>query len=165
MEEAMIRSIRPSVPAALVGAALAAVLAVGAVAASDSGAKVLDASMAGIPASMAGQSFMGVQGGGLPWSIESGEAKLFRDGRLHVEVEGLILAAGPAAGRNPIATGVAIVSCGGTVVAQSAPVPYSTAGDAQVDARVTLPASCLAPVVFFAGVTGNGPRWFAVTGW
>jgi hypothetical protein len=161
----MTRSIRPSFPAALAGAALATVLAVGAVAASDSGAKVLDASMAGIPASMTGQAFMGVQGGGLPWSIESGDAKLFRDGRLHVEVEGLVLAAGPAAGTNPIATGIAIVSCAGSVVAQSAPVPFSTSGDAEVDARVALPSSCLAPVVLFAGVTGGGPRWFAVTGW
>jgi hypothetical protein len=161
----MNRSIRPSVPAALVGALLAGSLVVGVAAASGGGAKVLDASMAGIPASLAGQSFMGVQGGGLPWSLEHGDAKLFRDGRLHVEVEGLVLAAGAAIGTNPIPTGVAIVSCGGAVAAQSAPVPFSRAGDAEVDTTVSLPGSCLAPVVFFAGVTPNGPRWFAVTGW
>ncbi len=156
--------IRPSYPTALLGAAAAAVLAVGVVAAG-SGAPVLDASMAGIPASLAGQSFMGVQGGGLPWSIERGDARLSRNGRLHVEVEGLVLAAGPAAGTNPIRTGVAIVTCGGAPVATTAAVPYSAAGDAEVEAIVTLPEPCLAPAVFFAGVTANGPRWFAVTGW
>ena len=43
-------------------------------------------------------------------------------------------------------------------------VPFSPEGDAQVNETVTLPATCLAPAVFFAGITGAGPRWFAVTG-
>jgi hypothetical protein len=156
--------IRPSYPTALLGAAVATVLAVG-VAVAGSGAPVLDASMAGIPASMTSQAFMGVQGGGLPWSLEHGDARLSQNGRLHVEVEGLVLAAGPAAGTNPIPTGVAIVTCGGIPAATTGAVPYSNAGDAEVDATVSLPSPCLAPAVFFAGVTGGGPRWFAVTGW
>ena len=44
-------------------------------------------------------------------------------------------------------------------------VPYSPEGDAEVETVVSRRrASCLAPVVFFAGNTGAGPRWFAVTG-
>ena len=43
-------------------------------------------------------------------------------------------------------------------------VPYSPDGNAMVDARVALPSPCLAPVVFFAGQTAAGPRWFAVSG-
>ena len=43
-------------------------------------------------------------------------------------------------------------------------VPCPTDGNAEVDTMVSLPASCLAPVIFFAGDTRAGPRWFAVTG-
>jgi hypothetical protein len=156
----MIRSLR----IALVGGALVALVAAGATGASGGNRKVLDATMAGIPSSLAGQVFMGATGGGLPWRLSSGRAKLWSDGRLKVEVEGLVLAAGANEGRNPIPTGRALVSCAGVVVAMSDPVPYSPEGDAEVEAVVALPESCLAPVVFFAGNTGAGPRWFAVTG-
>ena len=128
------------------------------------GAKVLDASLAGIPATLTGQTFMGAVGGGVAWQIDSGRARLSSSGRLDVRVKGLVLAAGASAGTNPIATGRALVSCSGAVVAMSDSVPFSTQGDARVNATVTLPASCLAPVIFFAGDTAAGPRWFAVTG-
>lgn len=156
----MLRRVRP----ALIGASLAAVLAVGSVAA-DPGTKVLDASMTGIPASAAGTMLAGVQGGGVPWVLDKGDAKLFADGRLEVRVRGLVFAAGANAGRNTVPFGRAIVSCnGGADVVLSGLVDYSPAGDATVSETLDLPDVCLAPVVFFAGQTGNGPRWFAVTG-
>jgi hypothetical protein len=155
-----LRAIRIAIAAGLL---VALVLALPA-GADGGGRKVLDASMAGIPASLAGQSFMGATGGGLPWHLGSGRAKLWADGRLVVKVEGLVLAAGANEGRNPVPTGQALVSCAGSVVAMSGAVPYSVEGDAEVKTRVDLPADCLAPVVFFAGITGGGPRWFAVTG-
>ena len=143
----------------LAGAVLAA-LAVGNVASTVAGGpKVLDATMAGIP--IGGLGLHGLIGGGVPWSLESGRAKLFADGRLHVEVEGLVVA---ASGINPVGTGKAVVTCSSIEVASSAAVPFSRAGDAEVDTTVSLPASCLAPAVFFSGITANGPRWFAVTG-
>jgi hypothetical protein len=149
---------------ALLAGALTAALAVGSTVASDGHHKVLDATLAGIPTSMTGQTFMGAVGGGLPWRIDSGRAKLSSDGRLAVEVEGLVLAAGAKEGTNPVPTGRALVACGGMVVAMSDSVPFSPEGNAEVDAQVSLPASCLAPVIFFAGDTGAGARWFAVTG-
>ena len=91
---------------------------------------------------------------------------LFADGRLHVEVQGLTLLSGV----NPVGTGRAIVTCASTTTGVSAavfssdPVPFSQAGDAEVNVRATLPTVCLAPAVFFAGITANGDRWFAVTG-
>ena len=91
---------------------------------------------------------------------------LFEDGRLHVEVFGLTL----LDGRQPIATGRALVTCASpmtgvsAVVVSSDPVPFSSTGDAEVNLRADLPDGCLAPAVFFAGITGNGDRWFAVTG-
>jgi hypothetical protein len=150
--------------ALVAGILIALVAAVPATSAGNS-RKVLDATMAGLPASMAGQTFMGAVAGGLPWRLDGGRAKLWADGRLHVEIEGLVFAAGPNEGRNTVPTGRALVACGGTVVAMSDPVPYSPAGDAEVESRIDLPSSCLAPVVFFAGNTGAGPRWFAVTGY
>jgi hypothetical protein len=154
----MHRSVRP----ALVGAAIATVLAVGSVTA-DPGTKLIDGSMTGIPT--AGQTLLGIPGGGVPWTLDRGDARLFADGRLQVAVDHLVLAAGAAVGTNPIPTGRAIVVCnGGADVVMTDTVPFSPDGDAQVDTTVSLPSPCLAPVVFFAGQTGGGPRWFAVTG-
>ena len=36
------------------------------------------------------------------------------------------------------------------------------AGDSDIEATLTLPAQCFAPIVF---VTNSGGRWFAVTGY
>jgi hypothetical protein len=123
------------------------------------GPKVLDARMVGIPTN--GLVLHGIAGGGVPWAIDEGRAKLFADGRLQVEVNGLVVA---SSGVNPVATGRAIVTCSSVAVASSAAVPFSPTGDAVVDTTINLPSTCLAPAVFFAGITGQGDRWFAVTG-
>ena len=147
---------------AVCGALIAVVLATGA-AAADPGTKILDASMTGIPT--AGLALEGVAGGGVPWVLDRGDARLFADGRLQVSVQHLVLASGPLAGTNPIPTGRAIVACnGGATKVMSGPVPYSADGNATVDTQVVLPSPCLGPVVFFAGQTAGGPRWFAVSG-
>lgn len=120
------------------------------------GPKILDARLAALPT--AGLVLDGVTGGGLPWVIDEGHARLFSDGRLQVDVEGLVLA---ATGANPVASGHAIVTCGGAPVATTDNVPFSPTGDAEVDATVALPSPCLAPAVFFTTATN---RWLAVTG-
>ena len=141
-------------------AALAA-LAFGSVASTTAGGpKVLDARMAGIPSGA--PTLHGLTGGGVAWSIDEGRVMLFADGRLHVEVQGLVVA---ASGVNPVPTGRAILTCSSVTAATTPAVPFSRAGDAEVNAIVDLPATCLAPAVFFVGVTANGDRWFAVTGW
>jgi len=143
-----------------IASALLIALALGTVAnATATGRAVLSSSMTGIPT--AGLSLLGVPGGGVAWVLDNGTATLSADGRVHVEVNGLVLATTHV---NPIATGRVIVACGGAAVDSTAPVPFSTDGHAVVNATVSLPSPCLAPVVFFAGVTGGGDRWFAVTG-
>ena len=155
---AQLRRLVPSVAGALLAASL-----VGGVAMADPGTKLVDASMTGIPTG--GLALQGVAGGGIPWVLERGDARLFADGRLEVSVRHLVLAAGALKGTNPIAQGRAIVTCnGGATVLMSDLVPYSADGNAMVETTLQLPSPCLAPVVFFAGQTGNGPRWFAVTG-
>ena len=130
------------------------------------GRKVFDAQLVGEPASQVGLTLFGVQAGGLPWRLSTGFAQIYSNGRLHVAVRGLVLAAGPAAGTNPVAHGEAIVVCDGVVAARSTVVPFSATGNATVHKRIALPPHCLAPVVFFAGVPVPGvERWFAVTGW
>ena len=120
------------------------------------GPKVLDSQMAPIPT--AGLVLDGVTGGGLPWKIDEGHARLFADGRLEVEVQGLVLV---STGANPVGSGHAIVTCDGAPAATTANVPFSPTGDAEVEATVSLPSPCLAPAVFF---TTGTDRWLAVTG-
>jgi hypothetical protein len=156
------------VPRPLVlAAALALLISIPAMAsASPGGNKILDTQLAGLPQSMVKTQLFGVEAGGLPWRLDSGSAKLYADGRLEVAVHGLVLASGAAEGTNPIPHAQAIVTCAGEPMAWSSVVPYSAAGDALINERVTLPAHCLAPTVFFAGVPAPGTDlWFAVTGW
>jgi len=136
---------------------LLVVLTAATVATADAGGrKVLDSTMAALP--VGSMPLDGLTGGGVPWSIDNGRVLLFADGRLHVEVEGLVIT---ATGVNPIATGKAVVTCGGVPVAETDTVPFSPDGDAEIDAVVSLPSPCLAPAVFFTNATS---RWFAVTG-
>jgi hypothetical protein len=110
----------------------------------------------------------GINGGGVPWSIESGVGQLRADGRLHIEVEGLII---PARGDNPISAFRGVVNCltpdspmnGINLVTD--PFPATMTGDAEIDATVDLPDTCIAPIVFVTNGTGSAPgAWFATTG-
>jgi len=125
------------------------------------------------PFTGATNAIRGVPGGGLPWEIDAAKGELRDDGRLEVDVEGLVLARRapvPAAlqGANPIPSFKAIVSCltsddgvAATVNVSTALVPASSSGDAKIEASVELPSPCLAPIVFVTSPTG---AWFAVTG-
>lgn len=148
----MIRRIR-----FLLALAVLVVLTAATVATADaSGRKVFSSSMVAL--TTPGTVVAGVTGAGAPWIIEEGSATLTAGGRLHVEVQGLVLT---ATGGNPVTTGRAVVSCGGAVAATTDAVPFSATGDAEVEATVSLPSPCLAPAVFF---TSTGGKWFAVTG-
>ncbi|MFL5779186.1 MAG: hypothetical protein ACJ761_09610 [Chloroflexota bacterium] len=155
-----------SIRFALVLASLAALLA--AAPASARVEKLVDDSLTGIGVGQAGM-FPNIPGGGRSWVIDEGMGKLWSNGHVLVVVEGLVLGsdAGALAGTNPIPTGRALISCDGgdSVAAMSEVVPFSRPdGDAVVNDWVDLPASCPDPIVFFAGITGNGPAWFARTG-
>ena len=158
----------------LVAATMLAVPALGI--GSDDGRKVVDAKVLAPvtePYTGATNAIRGVPGGGLPWEIDSGSADLRASGRLHVEVEGLVLARRdpvPAnlQGTNPIPNFKAIVSClsitaatATTTNVETPLAPASAAGDAEINATVALPSPCFAPIVFVTSPTG---AWFAVTG-
>jgi hypothetical protein len=160
MEDEMSRSLR----AALALGVLAALVISSTVLGEPGGVKVLDANLVGIPDSAKGQAIQGVQGGGVAWRLDRGSVQMFADGRLQVAVRGLVFAAGPNEGKNTVPTARAIVTCSGAPAAMSGIVPFSPEGDAGINETIDLPGSCLAPAVFFAGITQNGPRWFAATG-
>jgi hypothetical protein len=110
----------------------------------------------------------GINGGGVPWSIESGTGFVRADGRLHIEVEGLII---PARGNNPVSAFRGVVNCltpdspmnGINLVTD--PFPATMTGDSTIDATVDLPETCVAPIVFVTNGTGSPPgAWFATTG-
>jgi hypothetical protein len=108
----------------------------------------------------------GVNGGGVPWKVASAEGRLRADGRLTIEVDGLVLV---STGVNPSPTFRGVVSCLSsdaagaptTVNVSTDTVPATSTGNAEINAKVALPSPCFAPIVF---VTSGGGNWLAVTG-
>ena len=131
--------------------------------------------MAGVPAGLTGAQsapvLRGVNGGGLPWVLSAAHGELTTSGKLEIEVQGLVLAAGANTGSNPIAVFRGLVSClrsdGTTQNILTEPFAATTGpasaggGNAKIETTVALPQPCIAPIIF---VTNNGGSWFAVTG-
>ena len=143
------------------------------------GPKILEFdTMIGVPDPYTGpaNAIRGVPGGGLPWVVDEASGELRVDGRIEVEVEGLVLDPNdpdvPAgvAGTNPIPNFKAIVSClsrnpegtvATTVNVETGLFPASAAGNSKIEDSVELPEPCIAPIVFVTSPTGS---WFAATG-
>jgi hypothetical protein len=111
-------------------------------------------------------TFHGVAAAGAPWVLKEGSVRIRSDGELELEVEGLVLTATGNAGG--VTTISASLFCGAdsntTAAATTAAVPLSQAGDAEIEAKVALPATCLAPIVF-VHPNGAAARYIAVSGW
>ena len=130
-------------------------------------------SMIGVPATLIGATspIRGLNGGGVPWTIGASSVELKASGKVEVAFDDLVFAAGPNLGKNTVASMKVVVSClteTGAVVNVSTPAfPVSVAtatdagGDGMVEAKVALPATCIAPIVF---VTTTTDRWLAVNG-
>jgi hypothetical protein len=122
----------------------------------------------GIPTAQ--QVVRGVSGGLLPW-VSAGKAKVKADGKFEVEVSGLLFSAGPPIGSvGPITHVRASLTCEGAgVVATTEPVPLSATGDATIAEIISVPGSCIGPIVLvrIAGTTTGFPLlgpWIAATG-
>jgi len=129
--------------------------------------------MVGVPQALTGATnpIRGINGGGIPWTIASGRGELTVSGHLEIKVRGLVFAAGPNTGSNTVTSFRAIVSCldanaavvnvpTGSFPATTGPAS-SGGGNANIEADLTVPAPCIAPLVF---VTSPGLSWFASTG-
>ncbi len=169
----------------LVFGSLTAVLAIHAVAGEPRVPKILEfQTMTGVPRpyTLPENAVRGVPGGGLPWVVSAAKGELKIDGRLEVEVTGLVFDPNDPvviqrglAGMNTVTAFRAVVSClskdaGGaasTVNVMTAPFPATTGpasaggGNAKIEAWLDLPSPCIAPIVF---VTSPGGNWFAAAG-
>ena len=128
--------------------------------------------MVGVPAGLTGIKsqvpLRGISGGGVPWTIAEASGQLRANGHLEITVQGLVLA---STGSNPSATFRGLVSCVGSDGSfqniRTDPFPATTGlasaggGNAKIEADLTLPQPCIAPIIFVTSAAGN---WFAATG-
>ncbi len=143
---------------------------------SDEHRKLLSSTLIGVPAGMTGATgaIGGVNAGGAPWVVAEGRVMLRSDGRLQAEVEGLLITGTGTAfdGTTGPVTGVrASLVCQGTnVVASTGVVPLDKSGDAEIKQVISLPSSCIGPIVLIrVGATTSNPGplmgpWIAASG-
>jgi len=142
-------------------------------------AKILEfGTMMGVPRPYTGatNAIRTVPGGGLPWVVASAEGELKANGKLEISVVGLVLdpndpdvIASGRAGINPSTNFKAIVSCLSrdaagnptTVNVSTGLFPADAAGNSEIEAKLSLPKPCIAPIIF---VTSPTSSWFAATG-
>lgn len=129
------------------------------------GVALLDESLA--PSQPTDPTFHGVKPGGAPWVLKSGSVRLTSDGRLDLEVRGLVI---PTTGTaSPVTTITASLYCGAdantTPADTTQPVPISTAGNARIkDRSFSVPSTCLAPVIL-VHPNGIATAYIALDGW
>ena len=128
----------------------------------------------GVIGSNPGLTIGGVPSGGAAWVVREGKASLTPSGELELEVKGLLISGGPLNGTTgPVTQIAASLVCGGSggmVVATTAAVNLSPEGDAELEAKITPPATCFGTIILVrvAGINGTllpapGP-FIAVTG-
>jgi hypothetical protein len=107
-----------------------------------------------------GPTLFGVAPGGIDWVINGkGKAKVGRDGRVRVQIKGLVFAEGPNVGKNTVPQLAATVYCGGTALGTTKAVPFSPEGDAVIDDTLATapPSPCLVPAVLINPAPAGTP--------
>jgi hypothetical protein len=110
----------------------------------------------GLLGSLPNQTVAGIPSAGAPWTVREGHA-VVQQGRLKVEVKGLLIAAGTLANGNAVppnligTTGAvtmvaASLVCNGMIAGSTAVAPLSTAGDAEMEGRLSI-GMCASPSV------------------
>ncbi|MBV8948847.1 MAG: hypothetical protein JOZ95_25725 [Solirubrobacterales bacterium] len=129
------------------------------------GLALIDESIA--PSQPTDPTFHGVKPGGAPWVLKAGRVRLTSDGRLDLEVRGLVI---PTTGTaSPVTTITASLYCGADADATPAgttqSVPISSTGNARIrDRTLTVPSTCLAPVIL-VHPNGIATAYIALDGW
>jgi hypothetical protein len=117
-----------------------------------------------------GTTFGEVGSCGKVWKLGSGEAKLESDGKLKVEVKGLVLNDASTGESNGTPDGVtdvvATVICGGKIAGAAERVPLNNPkGEAKIEAKLAIPANCEKPVVLLREIwEGKIGGWLAGAG-
>ena len=135
----------------------------------DDAAKIFRAALA--PSQVSDPAVHGVAAGGAPWVLKRGRVQLAADGRIEVELRGLVIPVAhgtfPANTALPVTTVNASLYCApdsSAAAATTVAAPISPDGDARITDTLTLPATCLAPTVLVHpnGVLG---AYIALPGW
>jgi hypothetical protein len=119
------------------------------------------------PGKTADPPIHGVAQPGADWFLDRGSVRLKSNGRIRVRVDDLVLASGSS---GPVDAIRAALFCGNDTstvpAAVSDPAPIDNDGDARIRDRLTLPASCLAPVVLIKPIIDSTEpnNYIAVTG-
>ena len=117
----------------------------------------------------------GVRGDELPWEVGSAVGSLTVGGHLTISVRGIVFSSDPEVpanlrGINDEDQFRALVSClvsdhkgnVATVNVTTEGFAATRTGDSDIDATVTLPSDCVAPIIFI--MSGSEDKWFAVMG-
>jgi len=114
-------------------------------------------------------AFHGVDPGGAPWVLTDGRVRLKSDGELDLRVRGLVIPIAPFNGTpGPVTTINASLYCGAdsekAAVATTEQVPISSSGNARIDDSLTVPSTCLSPVIL-VHPNGIATLYIALDGW
>jgi hypothetical protein len=110
-----------------------------------------------------GITIAGVPSGGAPWVVKNAFATLTDDGRLRVDIRGLIL---PNLGNpGPVTQVAASVVCSDTVAATSPAASLNNEGNAEIRAKLQIPSPCFGTVVLIRVAGVNGATLPAPGGW
>lgn len=117
----------------------------------------------------------GVRGDELPWDVGSAVGSLTVGGHLTISVRGIVFSNDPEVpvnlrGTNDETQFRALVSClmsdhkGNVVTINITTQGFAATptGDSDIDAMVSLPSDCVAPIIFI--LSGSEDKWFAVMG-
>jgi hypothetical protein len=128
------------------------------------GAKIFRSSLA--PSVPTDPAIHGKTPGGVPWSLDRGEVSINSRGDFHLRLDGLVITGTNSA--RPVTTISASLFCGADAnaapAATTSTVPISEDGDARINERIALPATCLAPIVL-VHPNGGTARYIALSGW
>ncbi len=135
----------------------------------DNGARVFAAPLA--PSLATDPTIHGVSPGNVPWVLAGGRAAIRMDGRVRVDLRGLVIpiphGAFPANTARPVTTVSASLYCapdGSAAVATTGSAPLSESGNARIVDTVTLPQTCLDPTVLIHP-NGASSAYIALPGW
>ena len=131
-------------PSAAVTLAIVVLTAGPALADGSSGDSVVRAPLVGSNPAPASPAIAGVNPGGASWVNGPSEVRVREDGRITVEISGLII---PARGLNPIASVVATLVCDDMVKDSTEQFALSTAGDGSTSDVISVPRDCDDPTV------------------
>jgi hypothetical protein len=114
-------------------------------------------------------TFHDVNPGGAPWVLQRGEVRLKRNGQFRLRLQGLVIPNPPGDNTpGPVTTVNASLYCGAdsdtTAAATTDTVPISRQGDANINTTISVPATCLAPLIL-VHPNGIAGAYISLEGW